>query len=103
LWEYYTPEKHPRITSAEKEYIQAGIPTIQVVQPKVPLAVLFQHKETWGIVVAKFLTDAAWYFILFWMPKYLNGLHDPKEKYSFAKTAEVAWIPHAAAFVGCLL
>ena len=28
-------------------------------------------REVWGLVFAKFLSDAAWYFYLFWLPKYL--------------------------------
>ncbi len=107
LADYFIPEKHRRVSQKEKEYIQSGIPAAQLAEPKVPLAVLFQHKETWGIVVAKFLTDAAWYFILFWLPKYLNNLHKqlyPQDlTYNFAKTAEVAWIPHAGVLAGCLL
>ena len=107
LADYFVPEKHRSLSAAEREYIQGGIPPAQLAQAKVPLAILFQHKETWGIVVAKFLTDAAWYFILFWLPTYLNNLHKtlhPEEtSYNFAKTASVAWIPHASAFVGCLI
>ena len=32
---------------------------------------LLRFRQTWGLVVAKFLSDAAWYFYLFWLPKYL--------------------------------
>ena len=32
---------------------------------------LLRIREVWGMVVAKFLSDAAWYFYLFWLPKYL--------------------------------
>ena len=32
---------------------------------------LFSFPEVWGLVGAKFLSDAAWYFYLFWVPKYL--------------------------------
>jgi ACS family hexuronate transporter-like MFS transporter len=130
LADYVVPEKHRGVSAAELEHIK-GPPTItvppaasgdkvipyqsaavaQAAAPestaKIPLAVLFQHKETWGIVFAKFLTDAAWYFILFWLPTYLNTLHKrlhPLDvNYNFSKTAEVAWIPHAAAFAGCLI
>lgn len=59
---------------------------------------LFRFRQTWGIVLAKFLSDAAWYFYLFWLPKYLydaRGL-DIKAVGAFA------WIPYAAAGVGCL-
>lgn len=59
---------------------------------------LFRFRQTWGVVVAKFLSDAAWYFYLFWLPKYLydaRGL-DIKAVGAFA------WIPYAAAGAGCL-
>jgi ACS family hexuronate transporter-like MFS transporter len=59
---------------------------------------LFRFRQTWGIVAAKFLSDAAWYFYLFWLPKYLydaRGL-DIKAVGAFA------WIPYAAAGAGCL-
>jgi ACS family hexuronate transporter-like MFS transporter len=55
-------------------------------------------RQTWGVVAAKFLSDAAWYFYLFWLPKYLydaRGL-DIKAVGAFA------WIPYAAAGAGCL-
>ena len=32
---------------------------------------LFRFPQVWGLVFAKFLSDAAWYFYLFWLPKYL--------------------------------
>jgi ACS family hexuronate transporter-like MFS transporter len=59
---------------------------------------LLRLRQTWGIVAAKFLSDAAWYFYLFWLPKYLydaRGL-DIKAVGAFA------WIPYAAAGAGCL-
>ena len=59
---------------------------------------LMRFRELWGVVGAKFLSDAAWYFYLFWLPKYLydaRGL-DIKAVGAFA------WVPYAAAGVGCL-
>ena len=43
------------------------------------------------MVIAKFLSDAAWYFYLFWLPKYLYDARgfDTKAVGSFA------WIPYA--------
>src|SRR5256885_232517 len=32
---------------------------------------LLRLRHTWGLTGAKFLSDAAWYFYLFWLPKYL--------------------------------
>ena len=36
-----------------------------------PWLSLLRFREVWGLVLAKFLTDGAWYFYLFWLPKYL--------------------------------
>jgi ACS family hexuronate transporter-like MFS transporter len=64
----------------------------------VPWFDLLRFRELWGVVLAKFLSDAAWYFYLFWLPKYLydaRGL-DIKAVGAFA------WVPYAAAGAGCL-
>jgi MFS transporter, ACS family, aldohexuronate transporter len=59
---------------------------------------LLRIREVWGLIVAKFLSDAAWYFYLFWLPKYLYDARgfDTKAVGTFA------WIPYAAAGIGCL-
>jgi ACS family hexuronate transporter-like MFS transporter len=59
---------------------------------------LLHIREVWGLIVAKFLSDAAWYFYLFWLPKYLYDARgfDTKAVGTFA------WIPYAAAGIGCL-
>ena len=59
---------------------------------------LLRIREVWGLIIAKFLSDAAWYFYLFWLPKYLYDARgfDTKAVGAFA------WIPYAAAGVGCL-
>ena len=67
--------------------------------PIVPVAELFRFRETWGIVAAKFLTDAAWYFYMFWLPKYLLDARG----FDIKAVGAVAWIPFAAAAVGCLV
>ncbi len=33
---------------------------------------LFRSRKTWALLLAKFLSDAAWYFFLFWLPRYLS-------------------------------
>jgi MFS transporter, ACS family, aldohexuronate transporter len=56
-------------------------------------------REVWGMVTAKFLSDAAWYFYLFWLPKYLYDARG----FDIKAIGAFAWIPYAAAGVGCLL
>jgi ACS family hexuronate transporter-like MFS transporter len=55
-------------------------------------------RETWGLVSAKFLSDAAWYFYLFWLPKYLYDARG----FDIKAVGTLAWIPYAAAGVGSL-
>jgi MFS transporter, ACS family, hexuronate transporter len=64
----------------------------------IPLARLLQHRETWAVVGAKFLTDGAWYFYLFWLPKYLFDIFQLDMK----AAGGLGWIPYAASGVGCL-
>jgi MFS transporter, ACS family, aldohexuronate transporter len=66
--------------------------------PMIPLAEMLSHREVWAIVLAKFLSDAAWYFYIFWLPKYLMETFQIK----FNAASGVGWIPYAASGVGCL-
>jgi MFS transporter, ACS family, hexuronate transporter len=64
-----------------------------------PWTRLFQVRETWGLVIAKFLSDAAWFFYLFWLPKYLYDARG----FDIKAVGTFAWMPSAAAGIGCLL
>jgi MFS transporter, ACS family, aldohexuronate transporter len=60
---------------------------------------LLRIREVWGMVAAKFLSDAAWYFYLFWLPKYLYDARG----FDIKAVGAFAWIPYAAAGIGCLV
>ncbi len=64
-----------------------------------PWLALLRFRQTWGVVVAKFLSDAAWYFYLFWLPKYLYDARG----FDIKAVATFAWIPPLAAGIGCLV
>jgi ACS family hexuronate transporter-like MFS transporter len=64
-----------------------------------PWTRLFRVRETWGLVTAKFLSDAAWFFYLFWLPKYLYDARG----FDIKAVGTFAWMPSAAAGAGCLL
>ena len=34
---------------------------------------LLRYRETYGIMIGKFLTDPVWWFYIFWLPNYLNS------------------------------
>ena len=51
------------------------------------------------LVFAKFMSDSAWYFYLFWLPKYLYDVRG----FDIKHVSYYAWIPYAASGVGSLL
>jgi MFS transporter, ACS family, aldohexuronate transporter len=60
---------------------------------------LLAVREVWGLVAAKFLTDAAWFFYIAWLPKYL---YDARH-FDVKQVGAYAWVPYAASGVGSLL
>ena len=98
-WRIYTkPKDSPLTSDAERAYIAEGQEESKT-QAKIKWLDLFRYREVWGLVVAKFLSDAAWYFYIFWLPKYLGDMRglDIKE------IGYYAWIPYAAAGGGSFI
>jgi len=65
LWwrgDYFPPEQHPRLRAAERHELQMTNPSADGIETKLGWLHLFRIRQTWGVVVAKFLSDAAWYF-----------------------------------------
>lgn len=52
-----------------------------------------------ALVFAKFMSDSAWYFLLFWLPKYLYDARG----FDIKHISYYAWIPYAASGVGSFL
>jgi ACS family hexuronate transporter-like MFS transporter len=65
----------------------------------IPWLQLVARREVLGLVFAKFLSDAAWFFYLSWLPKYLYDVRG----FDVKKVGAFGWIPYAAAGVGCLV
>jgi ACS family hexuronate transporter-like MFS transporter len=51
------------------------------------------------LVFAKFMSDSAWYFMLFWLPKYLYDARG----FDIKHVSYYAWIPYAASGIGSIL
>ena len=95
---YFPPGRHPRLRSAEREEIREALTDRGTEGGRIPWLRLLGFRQVWGLVLAKFLSDAAWYFYLFWLPKYLYDVRGFDTK----KVGIYAWIPYAAAGLGCL-
>jgi len=70
-----------------------------VSEPALPWISLLTKRPVLGLVLAKFLSDAAWYFYISWLPKYLYDVRH----FNVKLVGEFVWIPYAASGVGCLV
>jgi len=72
LWIYRKPEKHPRCSPQELQYICSDpIPS----PSPIPWVKLLPHRQTWAFAVGKFIIDPIWWFYLFWIPDFLQRSH----------------------------
>ena len=60
---------------------------------------LVRMRNVQCFVFAKFMSDSAWYFMLFWLPKYLYDARG----FDIKQVSYYAWIPYAASGVGSFL
>ena len=99
-WFYYRPpEKHPGLSTVERAHLASVLDSPSAaVLPAIPLSHILRFRETWTVMLAKFLSDGAWYFYLFWLPKFLlEAFH-----LDLKTAGRIGWIPFAASGVGCL-
>lgn len=70
---YRPPRQHPDLSRRELDHIQSDPPEPAT---RIPWASLLPHRQTWAFLVGKFMTDPIWWFLLFWLPKFLNSRHN---------------------------
>jgi ACS family hexuronate transporter-like MFS transporter len=76
----------------------AGRPVSAASADQRPWTSLLTLRQVWGLVGAKFLTDAAWFFYIAWLPKYLYDARG----FDVKQVGYYAWVPFAAAGIGSL-
>jgi len=76
---YASPLKHKKLSKGELNYINSDdlvahvAPSEDVaVKQKISWFKLLVFRQTWAFCMGKFLTDGVWWFLLFWLPDYLN-------------------------------
>jgi len=66
---------------------------------KMTLGEVVKMRNVQSFVFAKFMSDSAWYFLLFWLPKYLYDARG----FDIKHVSYYAWIPYAASGVGSFI
>lgn len=112
---YDTPEKHKWLTKEEYALIKADDNEKEPVPaPETTIAVesqqavpeekalgwfeLLRHRQTWAIIVARFLVDPVWWLYITWLPLYLVKVHG----FDLKQIGLFAWVPYVAADAGSL-
>lgn len=100
---FYRPPASNRLLSPEeREFLSRALAAPRAVgdssAPPIRWIELFRYREVLGLMAAKFLTDSAWYFFIFWLPKYLGD----ERHLNIQEIGAFAWIPYAFAGAGSL-
>ena len=117
---YDTPEKHKWLSAAEYAVItedeiettsrkrsenldadsSVASSSLPVPEPKKPLGwfALLRYRQTWGIVIGRFLVDPVWWLYITWLPLYLSNVRG----FDLRQIGLFAWVPYVAADAGSL-
>ncbi len=94
---YRLPGQHRWMTEEELQHIQAeGPDEDDEPEAQTPWRRILGHRQAWGFINAKFMTDPIWWFYIYWLPSYLKEARG----FSLAMIGYFAWIPFLAADVG---
>ena len=78
IWLYKKPSENPRVNAEELAYIQQDekeevkVEGLGQEEKKISYAKAFSLRQTWSLILGRFLTDGVWWFFLFWTPGYLS-------------------------------
>jgi len=117
---YESPERHRAITPEEYALIKEDQPDrsilvgaalvaaragqgralpLQNAQIQVPWLHLLRFRQTWAIVLSRFLGDPVWWLYVTWLPLYLYNARG----FDLKKIGMFAWLPFLTADAGSLL
>jgi ACS family hexuronate transporter-like MFS transporter len=97
---YRIPEKHPFVSPAELLLIRdtKGEEASERTREFRKIELL-RLPQTWGLFLARFISDPVWWFYLFWLPKYL--VED--RGFTLVQIGMLAWLPYLFADAGSIV
>ncbi len=103
---YDKPESHKWLTREELALIReetADEPatparTVESAESQQGWLELLGYRQTWAIVLARFLVDPVWWLYITWLPLFLYQVHG----FDLKQIGLFAWVPYVAADAGSL-
>jgi ACS family hexuronate transporter-like MFS transporter len=87
------------VTPWKKENLVAQQPLASTSRKTIPLLGLLRLRPTWVFILIRFLLDPVFYFMMFWIPKYLSS----ERSVSFEAIGKLFWIPFLALGIANIL
>jgi ACS family hexuronate transporter-like MFS transporter len=76
----------------KKENLITESPVLSEKKETVSFLALLRNRPTWVFILVRFLLDPVFYFMMFWIPKYLSSVRNV----SFERIGSLFWIPFLA-------
>jgi ACS family hexuronate transporter-like MFS transporter len=97
---YDKPETHKWLTAAELAVIREDdTPANGGINEQPPgWLELLKYRQTWAIIVSRFLVDPIWWLYITWLPLFLYQVHG----FDLKQIGLFAWVPYVAADAGSL-
>ena len=89
------PESHPAVTREELQYIRESRVPGAVTPPPARWRDLIRYRQTWGIVLGRFLLDPYWFFVAEWFALYLSS-----KGFRLEQSVLGFWMPFLGADLG---
>jgi ACS family hexuronate transporter-like MFS transporter len=70
---YRSPDNHPKVNAEELAYIRQDENEDTQNQAKLSWIQLLGYRQTWAMIVGKFMADPIWWFYLTWLPDFFNS------------------------------
>ena len=95
------PDRHPWVSAAERALIldAPAVPDPRARPAYRPtLRQIMSHRQSWGIVLARFFLDPIWWLFVSWLPIYLAETFH----FDIKQIGAFAWVPFVGAMLGSL-
>ena len=101
LWQvlYSRPETNAFLAENERKLILGSRTEDDNPSDRTPWISFFKYKEVWGLIGARFIADGAFYFFVFFLPKYLTDVRG----FDLRQIGLFVWMPFLAADIGSIL
>ena len=97
---FRSPDRHPWLTDAERAHIRSdqAASTADADDWRPSWLTLLTYRQTWAVVIGRFITDPIWWLYIFWLPSYFQEARG----FSLQQVGLSAWLPFLCAGIGAL-